>query len=51
MEITTKTEVTLVLSGAEANELAVWLYETGVERLSGKFVHTLLLKLQELPEE
>ena len=50
MKITTKTEVTLVLTGAEANALAIALFEAGYDRVTNS-VGQLLHELQQLPEE
>lgn len=50
MKIKTKTEVTLVMTGAEAQSLCIWLYESGVNASNG-IVYDTLRALQELPEE
>jgi hypothetical protein len=50
MMVTTKSTVTVTMTGTEAHRLAVWLYENGAEKQPGPGCD-LLLMLRELPEE
>lgn len=50
MKIKTKSEVTITMTGAEAQALCIWLYENGANKSSG-IVYDTLRALQELPEE
>ena len=50
MKLKTKTAVTIEMTGAEAQQLAIWMHEKGAVHTDG-VACDLLLALRELPEE